>query len=490
MGIISNNFLTIKYNNESQEKMAKYYMFIINLEPDFFKTLLNGLDTIKGYELRKFKIDDNNYFKNFEKNRLSVINSILKLRNARNPYFEVSQVSESSLYYDILAFKNLRDQRPNTIQIEYFDLAHDYYYMTGDTKYIKNYLYDGISLNELDELCNYKILNCLPELLKTKMYEDKYSYARNIYKSLANNLRYISSIIPVVTEWSNKELSSISEENKKDTRCKNAPAITKKEFEKLVIGALNYVDPTNSLVEEYISLNAEDKISIKPLINDETSNYNRVTGTIELYARNTITDVIVFLHEFAHYIYNEVDDDTFYNNIILSEYPSIYYEMKAVEYLKQQGYTEEELINARKFRAITNNYGALAVFPCIEYLNIVNSRDRITAVEDVVEYINHTVEERINKLPRNKKNINLEEIKKQLKIEVSCIFLEPSSDAMKHIKYLIGTFLADMSIRCAKHEDVLTVLECIKNRKVSLEEVNNMLAGNSINKSNPQKIKN
>ena len=186
MGIISNNFLTIKYNNESQEKMAKYYMFIINLEPDFFKTLLNGLDTIKGYELRKFKIDDNNYFKNFEKNRLSVINSILKLRNARNPYFEVSQVSESSLYYDILAFKNLRNQRPNTMQIEYFDLAHDYYYMTGDTKYIKNYLYDGISINELDELCNYKILNCLPELLKTKMYEDKYSYARNIYKSLAN----------------------------------------------------------------------------------------------------------------------------------------------------------------------------------------------------------------------------------------------------------------------------------------------------------------
>ena len=51
-------------------------------------------------------------------------------------------------------------------------------------------------------------------------------------------------------------------------------------------------------------------------------------------------------HEFAHYISRRKDYD--FNNLL--EFPSIYYETKAQEFLIKKGISEKELINIRKRR--------------------------------------------------------------------------------------------------------------------------------------------
>ena len=489
MGTISNDFLTITYNNESQEKMAKYYMMIISSEPEFFKGLLNGLDTIKGHELRKFKIDENDLFKKLQKNRLSIINSILKLTGAKHPYFEVDQVSQRSIYYDVLGVKTSRENNDLSREIEYFDLAHDYFYMTGDFKYLKKYLYEELDEKDLEYLCDNKILNCLPELLKTKMHEDKYSFDSETYKLLQTNMDYILSIMPIISEWTNNELDMMEKE--KNNNCKDISKIDAKEFDELVMGALNYIDPTNKLVEKYIELKLDDKIMKTPITNEkyDKSKYDALNGVIELYTLNNIADVIVFVHEFAHYNYDEKDYNIRENNRILSEYPSIYYEMKAMQYLIKQGYSKEEVISAQSFRTINNNHNIRKASPSLKYLSMINNKDEDTAIKEVTNYIDYLVEENLKEIIIDNKDANIEELKKQLKVDVSCIFLEPSGDIMKHIKYLIGTYLATFSIGYVKNENVLPVLEHIKNNKTSLEEVSIMLMDNNIYSSNYQKVK-
>ena len=49
--------------------------------------------------------------------------------------------------------------------------------------------------------------------------------------------------------------------------------------------------------------------------------------------------------------------------------------------------------------------------------------------------------------------------------------LEDTNDIMKAVRYIIGTFLATLSVECIKNEEVLLVLEDIKNKKVSIEDV-------------------
>ena len=486
MGTISNDFLTITYNNEQQEKMANYYMRIINNEPEFFKAILNGLNTIKGYELRKFKIDEKDSFRNIERKKFSIIDSILKLTNAKNPYFYTCKVSKPDVYYDVLAVKRNDKKKSFKSQIEYFDLAQDYYYMTGDPKYIKKYLYEEIDFKVLEELSDNKVLKCFPELLKTKMHEDKYSFGSYSYKLLQDNIDVILQIIPVINNWTYNELDRV--ENK-ENYYEKLPKINEKEFEKLVMGALNYIDPTNKLVEKYIEFKNDQRIVKTPMKdNNDDSQYDRHKGIIELSVSNTITDVIVFAHEFAHYNYDE-EDEIHVNNAILSEYASIYYETKTIEYLGKQGYTYDEIINAKIFRSIANENGLHATAPCLKYISIIKNKDEYTAIEDTIAYINYFVDEMYNHLSEEEKKDTEEETKKEMRIGLSYLILKPARDTLNHVKYLMGTFLATISSTYMKNEDVLQILEHIQNNKVSLEDVMTMQCSNSIYDSNYQKAK-
>ena len=280
-------------------------------------------------------------------------------------------------------------------------------------------------------------------------------------------------------------------EKEKNNNCTEISKINAKEFDELVMGALNYIDPTNKLVEKYIELKLDDKIMKKPITNEiyDESKYDALNGVIKLYTLNNIADVIVFVHEFAHYNYDEKDYDICENNRILSEYPSIYYEMKTMQYLIKQGYSKEEVISAQNFRTVNNNDIIRKVLPSLKYLSMVNNKDEDTAIKEVTNHIDYVVEETLKDIIIDNKDANIEELKKQLKVEVSYIFLEPSGDIMKHIKYLIGTYLATFSIGYVKNENVLPVLEHIKNNKTSLEEVSIMLMNNNIYSSNYQKVK-
>ena len=476
MGSISNDFVTITYNNESQEKMAKYYMMFFNFEPQFFKGLLNGLDTIKGHELRKFKIDEKKFLQNYEKHRYSIIYSILKLTSAKHLFFEKGGSSHSHIYYDISRFKLEPEEDELRLEMEYFDLACDYFRTTGDFKHLKKYLYEEkIDRQALEELCDNKILNYLPQLLKIKINEDKYSFQSISYKTLKDNIKDILSIIPIISRMSNDALDKMNKETKQNASSKTVPKIDEKQFNKLVIGSLNYIDPTNKLVEKYLDLKKKGKIIKKQYTSDDKSAYYHKDDTIELYERGNLTDVIVFAHEFGHYNYKR-EGWIFEPNGILGEYPSIYYEMKTQEYLKQVGYTTEEINSAKIFRAINNNYIINHITPNFMALNIaISELDVYTAIEKITKYIDKEVKACFESIPEKVKKDREEEFLKDIRITISCMVLEDSIEIMRNVRYIIGTFLADFSCQCVKHEDVLRVLEQINTTPMSIEKTYKML---------------
>lgn len=476
MGSISNGFITITYNNESQEKIAKFYMLVFNYEPLFFKGLLNGLDKIKGHQLRKLKIDENKIIQNYKKNRYSIIYSILKLTSAKHPFFETGGYSQSNIYYDILRFKSGSEKDKVRLEIEYFDLAYDYFRMTGDFKYLKKYLYEEeIDKQAIKDLCDNKILNCLPQLLKTKINEEKYSFQSISYKYLKDNINDILSIVPIVNRMSINALYKINEEKKQNISSKPVPKIDDKQFDELVIGSLNYIDPTNKLVEKYLELKKKEKIIKKLDTSNKQSSYHSNDDIIKLYKIDNLTDIIIFVHEFSHYNYRN-KEGIFEHNELLSEYPSIYYEMKTQEYLKKIGYTTEEINNANSFRAINNNNIINHITPNLIALNIAISEvDVYSAIEKIITYIDKEVKECIESIPEEVKKDREEELQNEIRTAISCMVLEDSIEIMEEVKYIIGIFLADFSIRNVEHEDVLRVLEQINTTSMSIEEAYKML---------------
>lgn len=477
---ISNEFVTIEYN-ERNEQIANYYMDLFNSDKKFYKGILNGKTLIRDDEFIKCFFNPSNedysYFYNQE-----LINSILKFSNAE-PHSFIEPL-HGDLYFAVkeTAIENM-DMIPN--ERNYFQLAYNYFLKTKDFTFLKKCLFDNdINIDDLFKLCDYTVLYDFDKLLRSKIQFD-ISLIENfpeMNENLGGYLKILSKIYDDVGVYIKQMTNTLSSNNVSFLDLLTSdliPAIDKKEFDQLVRESINYIDPSNKLMEYYDQMNEDGKLFIKKSNSMMADNcyflydFNDENYGIYISATDKIIDVLTFMHEFGHLCYTFIDKKNLTKNVLFSEYPSIYFELKTAEYLVKKGYEKDKVDLARFFRLYGNVNGILYMIPTLMgvYMNRGKAPEDYN-LENVSTFINKLSEITPDSLTQY--GLSEEQINEMIistKLEQSYRLLSSSSSIIDEIKYLIGSYLSEYSIENLSNEQVFDNLHKIRFDNVGMNEV-------------------
>lgn len=470
MNSISNDFVTIEYKNY-QEKCAKYCLETFNREPELYKALLNGKTSIHSDELPIINLLDKK--EETEKNNKKYINmAIMKMNGVTDKYYPFDNVSTKNIYNYMIEFIFLN---PSDTWLEVIgaSLAYDYYKMTKDFSYIKKHLYgDGLNKEDIGKMCSYKIMNCYDDLLREKISDDIETLTEEDF--IMDDFNGIMAILCKVGDNLKSEANEMDKmintpELYEKLKSYQMPRIDYKEREKLVRGALAYIDPTYKLLEEYLELEKEDRIYEEDATENSRSSYFYRYGDdygIKLYTQNNLEDVITLVHELSHFHYSKINKNS---NKLFNEYNSIYYEKKAAEYLKKEGYSDDDIEYASFFRKNSNLFELLYIIPSLYTAkNNIGKEQKdydISIIKKMLNQANTEVSE---------DHTNKEEIEGYLQSGLANIkmnLLKPIDNGSKLLIYEIGTYFAEYAMNNLKHEEALTILDRIATNYYDLYDV-------------------
>lgn len=481
MNSISNDFVTIEFENEEQQMIAKYCIDIFNSDKELYIGLLNGKTIIHSDELPKlYTLDGLDATLHDPYKKYCIIQSILYSNGIDDVRYTFDKVNIERIYIDILVLaKAIEDER--LINCAYYDLAYDYYNMTKDFSYLKKLIYDkSFTIDDAYKIIDYKCTNATDDIIREKI--DHEVKAFSILKSLKNDLSGILRLMQKVCyniEYTNDIINAYMKEDKVDDMHfdEAIPKINMSQFEELVIGSLYYIDPTTKLVEEYLKCKKEGRIHLlewNPDISSCAYYNDKDDYGIKLYMQGNLTDVITMVHEFGHLHYDRLDNINGVNLGILAEYPSIYYELKTAEYLRNHGYTRKEVEYTKYFRTSSNITNVSSLFPTLVsvYTNMDKDKEDydVSIIKDAFKNCDETVRELSDRYP----DLPVEEQQEwmnQMRMNYQRIMLRPADGEVHVLLYIIGTFFAEDAIDNLKHEDILRILDTIKLNKTNLYDL-------------------
>ena len=204
--------------------------------------------------------------------------------------------------------------------------------------------------------------------------------------------------------------------------------------------------------------------------------------------RKNLEDVKNLIHELGHYFYKNTEGTKGNSNELLCEFPSIYFEKKALEYLVKVGYSEaivEEIETERKEDNKKNLDRFLPSLYCIECNTDIGEYH----IEEVKKFADgHKVkppDTRIEKyvLDKDKRSVKKDYFR--------CLVgtLNTVDDDTTILKYLIGNYLAAYSINNLPHEEVLRILENIRSPDINLAKMLKLVGIDEQNITNKVKQK-
>ena len=492
MNSISNDFVTIEFKGDQKEK-AEYCLKLLNSEPELYKGLLNGKTSICSEEFTVYEDDDETIGEIREINKYNIIKSIMNMNGVADKAYPFYDSTNFDIY--------------NIIKLQFFGnpngyyeekekiLAYDYFKKTKDFKYLKKYLYeDGITDNDVMEMCVFNVTNYYKDLLREKIHSDILLLSNNnFFTKDFPRIMYILYFIYNDISFNTINASNISEEQANMMRNSTIPKIDEKQFENLVVRALKYIDPTSKLLDEYLKCLDENRIKAS-LIPDRTYffRYNNDYG-IRLYKYGNIEDVISLVHELGHMHYTINNNHT--SKCLFDEYPSIYYELKCAEYLTTVGFSKEEVHNAMFFRLYDNTKNMTYIVPIMQSVHVNIGKDvedyDLSAFDNIIDMF----ENGFNLSPL-KQRFTEEEIKQMeetlnerlMSIKLG-ILLNSSTDLIRFLKYIIGTFFSKYAISNLNHKNVLRILDDIASNEYSLSDVFKMHGIDSNYEESKNKIK-
>ena len=454
MGRISNDFVTIEYNNNYYKEIAEYYIKVFESNPKLYVGLLNGKKILHQEDLVNIDVtNQNNDLFNIEE----ICSSIAKLSTDKYFSYDFNDYEE---YYAIYSYFNDKDVCENFQT----NLAYGYFNHTEDFSYLKKNLFgDGLDKNDIKELCTFAIINDYEKIIRIHINRllNDLKNSKNFYSSfIYNNLTGLSNL------FMNYTMNLLSNKSMIEYDYNKIPKVNEKELNEITSIILSHIDPTHELLKEYNKYKDENKIEIIKNQNSDINNScfyinNESDFGIKLYAYNDLRDVITLLHEFGHMHFSLIN--TPYNFLLESpfifrEYPSIYFERKAEELLYQFGYSKEGITNASNFRNEDNCVKITDMIPLLNALD-TNKNKRIEEY-DLSMYNNFNIQKEYLKKCGYDDN-SIEQIINQKKyFDISGMM--DNSIIEKSLRYLIGTVLADYSINNIDNEDCLKILSDIQ----------------------------
>ena len=357
--------ITIEYNENKKEEAQKlitklsqnYYSISPIIEKDKVISFVNKNDTThfinNTEDFTKILIE------NYEKKQNSLRNITEKQEINFLKILILDRLERLEEEYPSIAFRTDYEKYINNI---YSLLASKYYQENASQNEYINFLLE-LSEEEkekifewLNERRRYELYNNLIDeqynmLTRTDEYGNVYdSFIKNNIEKLVSYIQHDTSTDEIITE------EDINEEN--------LPRLSSKELEKLIEEYLSKIDPTLKWLEIY--KNAMKRGDIKYTLPNLEWYCVCENGEITISAplSNTIIDFPNLIHEFIHYIaYQNMEDyDYIYNSI--REYPSLFFEIDSIKFLKEKGFSEnaiKTMINKRKFYIQNNNLTACSI---------------------------------------------------------------------------------------------------------------------------------
>lgn len=301
----------------------------------------------------------------------------------------------------------------------------------------------------------------------------------------------IKSMVKLMDIYQNKiEMELFSEEN----IC--IPAISKKETIQIVKDILEEIDPNRdwlSIYEDILlknrivylnELSAEETEALKKRFEvdsiKEITNSCLYTNKIEpclfLDYTGTIADIPNTIHEIVHYIIRENNQEL--ELPTLKEYPSIFFEMYAVDYLKKLGYQDAELKALNSSRALDIFLAYEDIKDVLYYLMLIIEKGHITERNDRRKYnaflkeLKRTLSKQdilhITKEDSNFFNANIKCQEKCDKVNYN-LMTNPLL-LFQRYPYLIGAYLSEQSMsKLKKSKTTLAMIKYITEKLSNLD---------------------
>ena len=195
---------------------------------------------------------------------------------------------------------------------------------------------------------------------------------------------------------------------------------------------------------------------------------------------NTIKDVPTTIHEIIHYIIRNINEGKV-EIPILREFPSIFYEMYAINYLEKLGYSKKE-IDVINYDRLIDTYMALKdMLNILYYLHLIIDESKINEENDSKFY---------NSLIKT----DILEIDNDAKARADkCIYDLVINPYLLHqtYPYITGDYLANEGIKKIKTDDnLLPIIKYITENITNIDPVDifNLLGANLENINNHRKL--
>ena len=385
--------------------------------------------------------NDNNKNAFSNKDFLSTLHVEALIR--RKKYFNTTSVEKNP---------NISDEMLSSL------IAYKYFEENGSfddfVEYLKTRNNEEEIFKWLQSVSRWNTYNYLLNITSNFLKEDDEEFFKQ--------MNYITSL------WLNRAIEHIKNNN---TVSNQYQKISDNDFDTLFYEFLNYIDAP----EEWI--NIYNKLKEKGLIIVEKGNES--DNSMCFLDKDGITKIMIgngdnlrgfcnFVHEFIHYVSACLSIE----KIAILEFPCIFFEKIAAEFLEKKGYSSE-IVNQIVGDRENNNYSLFkSLLPLfsdfIRYINYgeINKNDKIVSYKNQIESINRLRKKMLEILTNAGEEIKdptaFEEIKVDIENDVDddCdymidLFIKDGVLVVNGYQYLLGSYLAEQVLNKRDNDNTI-----------------------------------
>ena len=306
---------------------------------------------------------------------------------------------------------------------------------------------------------------------------DTYNYLLNITSNLLKTdddeffkrMNYITSL------WLARIIEHIKNNN---TSIKEYQKISDEEFDTLFYEFLSYINAPDEWIKIYNNLKAKGLIIVeKENVNEHDNSmcFQDSDGIFKILISNgdNLRGFCNFVHEFIHYVSRQ--NGLSIEKMSISEFPSIFFEKIAAEFLEEKGYSSEivnQILNDRD----NSNYSLstsilLPLFSdLIRYINHgkISKNDKMALYQNQIDSINRVRRKMLEILTNAGEKIKdpsaFEEIKADIEKDVDddCdymidLFIKDGLLVINGYQYLLDSYLVEQVL--SKRNDDNTIIQ-------------------------------
>ena len=299
--------------------------------------------------------------------------------------------------------------------------------------------------------------------LKNECRFEAYNYIlQGIINSLkANDFEFLDSLNQIMGTF--LTTATINAMNLNHNEEVNYNTISLQQLDSLFIEFLEYINAPKEYLKIYQGLKVKGKIKYEPETNDIDNSmcYQENDGSysILITTNGTLRDLINLIHEFIHYISFQSVREKSAIKFSLIEFPSIYFEFVATEFLKQKGFNASEvdsLIIDRKNNDILTFSRLSPLFKDIaSYIKDgkITRERKIIEYKNAIEQLNSTKQTILQSSDSKSAQYFLDFVEKvssniETKVDESIDnqtinYMQEGMLILNGYQYLLGTLLAD-----------------------------------------------